>query len=313
MGYEGVISLKLLMKLVGIILVVFLAFMLWVHNDSEHFVEWKNFFSTSKEDTSGIVSVTRQDGTIVKLPLETYLEGVIGSEMPASYNVEALKAQCIAARTFVMQRGMQVDDTTKTQVYHDEAQQRQIWGDSYSMYHEKIQKALEDTKGQVLTYDGKLISAVFFSSSCGKTANSEEYWNSETPYLRSVDSSWDKDMPGYEKTVSFTADEFRSLLGFQKAVSEISEPEYYSSGYVKSITIDRITFTGREVREKLNLRSSSFSIKKQDNSYVMTTKGYGHGLGMSQEGAQAMAEQGKSYEEILTHYYTGVKIEKKDV
>lgn len=306
--------MKLYIKIAAVAGIVILAFVLLVHNDVNYAVLWENIRKgviSDEKDESAIVSVTRQDGTLQKIPLETYLEGVVGSEMPASYDVEALKAQSVAARTFVMQRGMEVDDTTRTQVYHDDAQLHQIWGDNYNMYHEKVKSAIQATRGEVMTYDGKLISAVFFSSSCGKTANSEEYWNAETPYLRSVDSAWDATMPGYEKTVTISDDDFHTALGFANVVSEVGTPVYYDTGYVKSITIDRITFSGREFREKLNLRSSSFVIRKVSGGYEVTTKGYGHGLGMSQQGAQYMAQQKKSYKDILKHYYQGIQIEKK--
>lgn len=305
--------MKLFIKCASIALIVLLAFLLWLHNDKDPVMKWNLFHvnETKKEDNT--VRVTRVDGTVEQIPLQTYLEGVIGSEMPASYEEEALKAQCVAARTFVMQRGMEVDDTISTQVYHDEAQQKQIWKENYEFYHKKIKKVVEDTTSLVLTYDGSLISAVFFSSSCGKTGNSEEYWQSTTPYLRSVDSSWDQEMPDFEKVVDITEDDFHTKLGFENKVTEIGEAEYYESGYVKRIVIDRIEFSGRDIREKLNLRSSSFTIQKEEGFYRITTRGYGHGLGMSQVGAQAMAKQGKNYKEILLHYYTGAKIEKKDV
>ena len=309
--------MKLSMKIAAVMAIVLLAFVLLVHNEGEGSI-WetlKNPPSSKEEKTesSPLVQVTRQDGTIEKIPLETYLEGVVGSEMPASYELEALKAQSVAARTFVMQRNMEVDDTTRTQVYHDDKQLRQIWGNQYETYHKKVKEAISATAHEVMTYDGTLISAVFFSTSCGKTANSEEYWGSKTPYLRSVDSSWDQQVSGYEETITISNEDFHTRLGFQNNVVEISQPVYYASGYVKSITIDRITFTGREIREKLQLRSSSFTIKKNRDGYTITTKGYGHGLGMSQKGAQAMALEGKDYQTILKHYYQGIKIEKKDV
>lgn len=313
------------LKLFLIGAIVFLSFMLWIHNNSSKNNSWK----TEKQNTSEkeqsdtkkrkeedknekkeeTVTVTRQDGTVVKLPLETYLEGVIGSEMPASFEMEALKAQCVAARTFVTKRKFSVDDTTNTQVYHDDKQMRQIWGDNYDTNHARVVKALKETKGEILTYKGEVISAVFFSGSCGKTANSEEYWNNKTPYLRSVDSHWDKKEKGYEQQITMSENAFASALGFENKVTQVGTPQYYASGYVKSITIDHMKFSGRKMRELLGLRSSSFQITKKKDSYVITTKGYGHGLGLSQYGAQGMASEGASYKEILFHYYTGVKIE----
>lgn len=313
------IFLKELLKFFFLLVVILLSFVLWIHSDHSP-ITWNsevpkqkelNEKETENENKEPIVTVTRQDGRVVKLPLETYLLGVVGSEMPASFEEEALKAQCVAARTFVTKRNYEVDDTTRTQVYHDDEQMKQIWGNNYETYHEKIRKALADTKGEILTYNGDVISAVFFSSSCGKTANSEEYWSSNTPYLRSVDSPWEKNMKGYEVVVTIKEDDFLAGLGFQNAIKELGKPIYYDTGYVKEITIDTITFSGREVREKLNLRSSSFSIKAVAGGYEVKTLGYGHGLGMSQEGAQGMALEGSSYQDILLHYYLGVKIEKK--
>lgn len=326
MDNEGVIFLKTYAKLALLIGVVLMSFYLWLHTINTKLISWENGKeetdkkeSTPKDTTKKnekkeqMVSITRQDGTLLELPLETYLEGVIGSEMPASFEMEALKAQCVAARTFVTKRNFEVDDTTATQVYHDDKQMRQIWGKNYDMYHARIVQALKETKGEILTYNGEVITAAFFSNSCGKTANAEEYWESATPYLRSVDSPWDKGYDDYEKVITFTKANFAKQLGFQKEVTKIEKPILYKSGYVNTIKIDEIVFSGRMIREKLGLRSSAFTIKEVKDGYQITTRGYGHGLGMSQDGAQGMALEGTTYKKILTHYYTGVKIEKKDV
>lgn len=310
---EGVMLLKIAGKLFLVLSIVLIAFFLWLRGDSYPNVLWElGKDSTSQtEEKEKLIHITRQDGSELTLPLEIYLEGVIGSEMPASFEMEALKAQCVAARTFVTKREFAVDDTTSTQVFYDDEQLHQIWGTQYDTNHERIVKALKDTEGEIMTYQGEIITAAFFSSSCGKTANGEEYWDSESPYLKSVDSPWDKQEDGYEKTVIISEEDFHTKLGFANPVQEIEKPQYYASGYVKSILIDRVSFTGREVREKLNLRSSCFSIKKVDQGYAITTKGYGHGLGMSQYGAQGMALEGYDYEAILKHYYTGIEIVKE--
>lgn len=285
--------------------------MLWVHS-GEDYLFWKENGNYQREEIQK-VHVTRADGKDLCLDIESYLEGVISSEMSPAFEMEALKAQCVAARTFVVQRGYEVDDTTNTQVYRDDKQLKDIWKDNYDVYHKKIQQAVQETTGEILTYQGKPISALFFSSSCGKTANAQEYWGNKVPYLVSVDSSWDKQSEEYEKSITMSKQEFSTALGFQNTVHEIEEPIRYDSGYVKEIRIDRIVFTGREVREKLNLRSSCFTIKESKDNVVITTKGYGHGVGMSQIGAQAMAEKGKSYKQILSHYYPKTKIEKLGV
>ena len=303
--------MKEISKGILVVLIIVLVFMLWVHS-GEDYLFWKENGNYQREEIQK-VHVTRADGKDLYLDIESYLEGVISSEMSPAFEMEALKAQCVAARTFVVQRGYEVDDTTNTQVYRDNKQLKDIWKDNYDVYHKKIQQAVQETTGEILTYQGKPISALFFSSSCGKTANAQEYWGNKVPYLVSVDSSWDKQSEEYEKSITMSKQEFSTALGFQNTVQEIEEPIRYDSGYVKEIRIDRIVFTGREVREKLNLRSSCFTIKENKDNVVITTKGYGHGVGMSQIGAQAMAEKGKSYKQILSHYYPKTKIEKLGV
>ena len=302
--------MKEISKGILVVLIIVLVFMLWVHS-GEDYLFWKENGNYQSEEIQK-VHVTRADGKDLYLDIESYLEGVISSEMSPAFEMEALKAQCVAARTFVVQRGYEVDDTTNTQVYRDDKQLKDIWKDNYDVYHKKIQQAVQETTGEILTYKGKPISALFFSSSCGKTANAQEYWGNKVPYLVSVDSSWDKQSEEYEKSITMSKQEFSTALGFQNTVQEIEEPIRYDSGYVKEIHIDRIVFTGREVREKLNLRSSCFTIKESKDNVVITTKGYGHGVGMSQIGAQAMAEKGKSYKQILSHY-PKTKIEKLGV
>ena len=303
--------MKEISKGILVVLIIVLVFMLWVHS-GEDYLFWKENGNYQREKIQK-VHVTRADGKDLYLDIESYLEGVISSEMSPAFEMEALKAQCVAARTFVVQRGYEVDDTTNTQVYRDNKQLKDSWKDNYDVYHKKIQQAVQETTGEILTYQGKPISALFFSSSCGKTANAQEYWGNKVPYLVSVDSSWDKQSEEYEKSITMSKQEFSTALGFQNTVQEIEEPIRYDSGYVKEIHIDRIVFTGREVREKLNLRSSCFTIKENKDNVVITTKGYGHGVGMSQIGAQAMAEKGKSYKQILSHYYPKTKIEKLGV
>lgn len=259
------------------------------------------------------VHITRSSGEVLDLPLETYLSGVIGSEMPASFEMEALKAQSVAARTFVCKRNYQVDDTTASQVYHSEDELKEIWKEGYEANHQRIQDALEATQGEVLTYDGSCITAAFFSSSNGQTNNVEEYWDGELPYLRSVDSHWDVEEAGNQKEVDMTPLVFAQTLGFENPIQNFGEVERYANGYVKQVTMDGLVFSGREMREKLSLRSSAFQLEVSADNIHIITKGYGHGIGMSQYGAQAMAKEGSNYQDILFHYYTDVKIDKLNV
>lgn len=306
--------MKAVVKAFVIVMCVWLVFTLWISSHQGLSWDWKTIlrYDAGQQEEKKVL-VVRQDGSQLSLTMEEYLLGVIPSEMPISFELEALKAQAVAARTYVIQRNYQVDDTVATQVYHDSSQQQQMWKQSYDTYVEKIKKAIQETSDEVITYDNKVISAVFFSSSCGKTANANEYWEQEVPYLRSVDSSWDKEEEGYKQSIQLSKQEFSEKLGFLRLVSKIDDPILYQSGYVKSIKIDDVVFTGRQVREKLGLRSSCFTIVETKDGYTITTKGYGHGIGMSQYGAQAMAKQGHTYQEILTYYYQGVQIEKMDV
>ncbi len=259
-----------------------------------------------EHDQEKIVHIERSDGTIDQVPLESYLYGVVGCEMSPSYEMEALKAQSVAARTFVLSRNLYVDDSTASQVYMDENQLKKRWGSDYEAYHQKIKQAVDETKGQYLSYQGEVISALFHAMSCGKTNNNSEYFGSDAPYLKSVDSSVDLQCDDYQVTTTFLIQELCMLLKVEQFTVE--SIERYESGYVKSIMVNGLNFSGRAFREALSLRSSAFTIEIIDDQVNITTQGYGHGVGMSQRGALAMAKQGKNYQEILQHYYQGVEI-----
>lgn len=305
--------MKLYIRLAFSICVVIASFLMWLHTDQNVHTtnkqpQKKGEVKQEEQKQPQMVHIKRKDGTQTTLELETYLIGVVGSEMSADFELEALKAQAVAARTFAAQRNFQVDDSTSSQVYQDDEQLKVVWGDHYEECRSKIKAAIDDTKGKVLTYQDTYITAAFFSSCNGHTNNSEDYWKNASPYLRSVESPWDLEVEGNQQEVSFSMQEFSTKLGFQKSVSSISTPIKYPSGYVKTITIDGIVFTGREVREKLQLRSSAFALTKENGQIKITTYGFGHGIGMSQYGANAMAKQGKTWEEIVRHYYKNVEI-----
>ncbi len=261
-----------------------------------------------EKNTRQMVHIKRENGSTIDVDLETYLIGVVASEMSADFPLEALKAQAVAARTFVAQRQFQVDDTVASQVYQDDDQLLAVWGTNYDEKHAKIAQAVEATKGEVLRYQGELITAAFFSSCAGATNNSEDYWANALPYLRSVDSPWDQKIDGYAQTVSFTNAQLAQALGFQQPIQSIEKPLRYDNGYVKSVLIDGIVFSGREIREALSLRSSAFTITVDTDQVSFTTQGFGHGIGMSQYGAAGMAKEGSDYQKILKHYYHDVEI-----
>lgn len=274
----------------------------------DYFVHVKTNISTKNESKEYTVEVKTKTKTL-KLKLDDYLVGVLSGEMPASFELEALKAQAVASRTFVLSRNLKVDNTTNSQVYLDDEQMKKNWGSQYQTNKAKITKAIRETHNEVMTYHGKYISAMFFSSSNGKTVNSEDYFTGgEVAYLKAVDSHWDLTIdPTNTRTKTFTKKEIANAFDISSPSIKITS--YTSSGYVENVIINHKEYTGRQVREKLNLASSCFQIELTPKGYKFTTKGSGHGVGMSQYGAQAMAKENKSYQDILNHYYQNIKIE----
>ncbi|WCK54319.1 stage II sporulation protein D [Aneurinibacillus sp. Ricciae_BoGa-3] len=269
-------------------------------------------------------------GRVDTVNMENYVTGVVSAEMPAEFEPEALKAQALAARTFIVGRmlegkysdvpkGAYVTDTVKHQVYYDDAQLHQKWGASYSWRIQKIRQAVTETAGQVIAYQNKPIDATFFSTSNGYTENSEDYWGSKIPYLRSVPVPWDKNAPRFDATVTLSMTEFEKKLGTKITMTASTgnggwaHVDSLTAGKrVNKIRIGDKEYTGREVREKLGLNSSQFSFQTDHGSVIIHTKGYGHGVGMSQWGANGMAQQGKKAEEIVKYFYQGVSIETEE-
>lgn len=284
--------------------------------NKSNFTETKkdNYKETKKENIKKneiTVTVYRNNGKIINLELEEYVLGVVGAEMPASFNIEALKAQAILARTYALKsikNGKKLTDTVSTQAYKDNSELQKLWKNDYTKYYEKIKKAVNETKGKVILYNNEYIDAVYHSTSNGKTENSKNVWKNSLPYLVSVDSSWDKNVKSYKKETIFEINEFCNILKL-----DVEEPITYEiihneTGRVRQITINNKTFSGTEFRNLLKLRSADFEIEINDEKVKVTTYGYGHGVGMSQYGANEMAKQGYSYIQILKHYYTGVVI-----
>ena len=270
----------------------------------------KSNYQAQNNQKDYIVKVKTKSKTL-EIPLEEYLVGVVAGEMPVSFEEEALKAQVVASRTFVLSRKMNVDNTTNSQVFLTDSQMKKNWGNQYKENKEKVEKAVKETSYEVMTYQGKYISAMFFSSSNGKTVNCEDYFNGEVAYLKSVDSHWDLTIdPGNIRYKTFTKTQLANAFGVKSPNIEVTS--HTESGYVKNVTVNGKTYTGREVREKLGLVSSCFQIDLTSKGYKFTTKGSGHGVGMSQYGAQAMAKENKSYKEILHHYYQNVEIKRID-
>lgn len=264
-------------------------------------------------DNSIYVNVRRSDGRVVSLELEDYVIGVVGAEMPALFSSEALKAQAVIARTYALKAnsmGRSLSDNESTQSYKDNGELASLWGGNYSSYYSKIKDAVNSTKGVYLTYNGQFIEAVYHSTSNGKTEDSSNVWGNYYPYLVSVDSVYDNTNPSFSISKSFSYNELSSKLGFNvDSSSEFNILGYTSGGRVSSISVDGHEFSGVSFRSMLGLRSTDFDIVKNDDGVVITTRGYGHGVGMSQYGANGMGKAGYSYRDILLHYYSGVSIE----
>lgn len=266
---------------------------------------------------------------VEEVPLEQYIRGVLAAEMPIEFELEALKAQAIAARTYIIKRyvdkdfshvpvaGAWVTDSVSHQVYLTDKEIEEKWSKSPEQVAnlKKLSRAVEETKGLVITYRGEPILASFFSTSNGFTENSEDYWSQELPYLRSVESPWEERLsPKYKTTKTYSTAEVIHKLNVEAIPVTAKLPmkiiERSEGHRIKRIQVGNKVLSGREVRELLDLGSTQFTWRSVRNAIEFTIYGSGHGVGMSQWGAQGMAIEGKKAQEILTYYYKGVSIEK---
>lgn len=291
-----------------------------INNNVENSVniEHTNVDNTSVNNTTNSsvseITVYRSNGSVINLNMTDYLIGVVSSEMPASFNLEALKAQSVLARTYALkakQTGKKLTDTVSTQSYIDIDQMKNKWGNSFNTYYNKIKNAVENTNGEYLSYNGNYIEALYHSTNNGKTESSLDVFGNYYPYLISVSSEYDKNASSYLRTISMPLDTISNKLGLSlNNDSVINILSYTDGGNIKEININGNNFSGKKVRELLGLRSTDFDISISDNNANITTRGYGHGVGMSQYGANGMANAGYSYKDILSHYYPGTTLTK---
>ena len=251
-----------------------------------------------------------KNNNIIELSLEEYILGVVAGEMPASFNVEALKAQAIASRTYAMYNVLKnnsVETTTSDQVYLSLDEMQEKWGRDFSIYYNKIKDAVINTKNLVMKKDGQVFKSFYFSMSNGYTEDSMTVFKEISS--TSVASPWDNEsLKKFKVTTEFTMVELKTKLNIENEITNIEILNIDDTNRVEKIKVNDKTFTGIEFRQLLNLRSTDFSIKKEDNIYFITTKGYGHGVGMSQYGANGMANEDYDYKEILNHYYQNIEI-----
>lgn len=267
----------------------------------------------SQIDNNIYVTVYRSNGDVINLDIEEYLIGVVGAEMPASFNIEALKAQAIVARTYTLKKianNQILTDTVSTQAYKDNFQLKDIWKGDFDKYYNKIKTAVDSTKGLYITYNGTYIDAVYHSTSNGKTEDAIYVWGNDIPYLKSVDSPWDVNATSYLRTEIKDFNTVLNILGVDLNTDDFEILEKNDSGRVIKVKVGNNIYSGVEFRNLLNLRSTDFDLAIDNGNLIITTKGYGHGVGMSEYGANGMANSGYNYEQILRHYYQGIDIVK---
>lgn len=252
---------------------------------------------------------------ISSINLEEYIIGVVAAEMPASFNEEALKAQAIASRTYasykMKKNSSKYDVATNVtdQSYITIEEMKNKWKDDFNKYHEKIKNAVNDTKGKIMYYDGEIVEAYYFAMSNGYTEYSSLVFSEDREYLQSVESSYDNNnLKNFEVTKEFTKEEICQKLSISCGSLTFTNIIRSSTNRVNYITVNGVEYKGTVFRNKLGLRSTDFELKEENNKILITTKGYGHGVGMSQYGANGMANDGYTYEEILKYYYKNIKI-----
>ena len=267
-------------------------------------------------------------GEIEELPLDTYLLGVVSAEMPANFEQEALNAQALVARTYtiysIVHSGGKhgeadiCDDSTCCQAWISKEDRMARWDEAErELNWRKIENAVNTTAGKIITYNGEVIDAFFHSNSGGATEAPVNVWGGTNyPYLQSVETAGEDAYSQYSSEMVLTKEELKNkiLAKHSDFIIEYSQSdciqilEYTESGRVKTIKIGNLNLSGVEVRTLLGLRSANFEVSIEGENIKFAVKGYGHGVGMSQTGADSMAKQGSNYEEIVKHFYTGVEI-----
>ena len=244
------------------------------------------------------------------MSIDDYVIGVLACEMPASFNMEALKAGAVVARTFYMFKTNTIPlyvASNNDQCFISENDMHEKWKDNFQKYYDIVKEAVLSTSGEFITYDGEVIQSFYFSMSNGYTEDVENVFSESKPYLVSVDSSWEMNLKNYKGDVTFSLEEFKNKLGINDNIV-IGEILKTKSGRVDSIDISGKLFKGTEVRKLFDLRSTDFDIKISEETVNITTRGYGHGVGLSQYGANEMAKLGYNYQDIIKHYYKDVEI-----
>lgn len=272
-------------------------------------------------------------GEVKSMTLFEYLMGVVAAEMPASFPIEALKAQAVSARTYTFYKMRIFEMNPSSAESHNGAElcadinhckgyvdvykkARQLWGEDYSKYMAIIEQSIRETDGEIMEYNNEPIAAVFHSTSAALTENASDIWGGEAPYLVSVESVGSEESPKYKASMTFTRSEFIKKFNekYKSADLSVKTGEWFKNstrteaGSIISVYVGGVKVSGTAIRTLFGLNSANFTINTTDDSITFNTIGYGHGIGMSQYGARKMALDGSTYDEILNHYYTGITI-----
>lgn len=270
-----------------------------------------------------------ETGEILEVSVRDYLIGAVGAEMPVSFETEALKAQAVAAHTYAerqaeladrrpeLQGADFSDDASQYQAFYTTEELQNLYQDHFEEYYQKLASAVDAVLDEILLYQDEPIIAAFHAMSGGMTESAKNVWGSEISYLQSVDSSADRNAPQFEQEISYTAEEVQTMLSASRenlflgtdTENWFGEPVCSDAGTVLQIPVGTSIFTGQELRTIFSLRSAVFTVRYEDK-FIFTTYGYGHDVGMSQYGANAMASDGADYKEILAYYYPETELKK---
>ncbi len=279
-----------------------------------------------KENSSVEISLyDKNKDEVVKINIEDYLVNVVSAEMPSSFSIEALKAQAVAARTYALRKTNKnlpehkgadlCTDFSHCQAYSYNTDLKSKWGKNYLKNYKKIKLAVDSTAGEYLMFDNDYAITVFHSCSNGITEKASEVWGGNIPYLVNVESSGDYLKKDYITKAVFSEKEFKNIIknnfnDIDFSNEEVGDITYTSGSNVNDICLFGKKIKGTDIRKMFSLKSTSFTLDKKENDFIFTVSGNGHGVGMSQYGAEKMARDKQSYKEILSHYYPGTKLKK---
>ena len=305
------------------VVILYLAFLILIFS----FIPFAFVSCNKGGDINSKTTITlydKENGKISDINLEEYIIGVVSAEMPAEFSAEALKSQAVAARTYALRKinkelpehkGADLcSDFAHCQAYSDTKKLRDLWKKHYKKYSKKIKNAVVDTQGEYLEYDGEFAITVFHSCSNGITEKASDVWGGDIPYLKCVESKGDYLKKDYKTLLDFQKNKFVSRLedflktNIDTSLKPIDNIKYTEGGNVEEITLFGNNIKGTDIRSIFSLKSSAFDLKVTDNIFTFTVYGNGHGVGMSQYGAEKMASDGISYNKILEHYYPGTKL-----